>query len=104
MAEKQGVDLTAMNRLLCDKLFGGAIYQRLWFTRAFTPAPAGRVSTAAGSERYALTRGMADAARVPMPMADMVFNRLLSQVAKGRGDLHWTGLAIGAREDAGLPA
>ena len=37
-----------------------------------------------------------------LPLADLVFNRLQAGVAKGRGELDWTGLALGARDDAGL--
>ena len=37
-----------------------------------------------------------------MPLADLVFNRLQAGVAKGRGDWDWIGLALGARDDAGL--
>ncbi len=104
VAEKQGVDLTAMNRLLCEKLFGGAVYPR-YGSRVLSRRhlPAG-FQLLLGLKDMRLTRGMADSARVPMPLADIVFSRLLSQAAKGRGDEHWTGLASGAREDAGLPA
>ena len=49
-----------------------------------------------------LVRETADQFCVPMPLADLVFNRLQAGVAKGRGDLDWIGLALGARDDAGL--
>ncbi len=104
VAEKQGVNLTAMNRMLCEKLFGGAVYQR-YGSRVLSREhlPAG-FQLLLGLKDMRLTRQMADAAKTPMPVVDVVFNRLLSQAAKNRGDQHWTGLASGAREDAGLPA
>jgi 3-hydroxyisobutyrate dehydrogenase-like beta-hydroxyacid dehydrogenase len=40
--------------------------------------------------------------QMPMPLASLVRDRLISAVAKGRGDIDWTGLALGASEDAGL--
>ena len=38
----------------------------------------------------------------PMPTADLLRDRLLSGMAKGRQDLDWSALALGAAEDAGL--
>lgn len=38
----------------------------------------------------------------PMPFASFLQQRLLSAIAKGRGDLDWTALAIQVREEAGL--
>jgi 3-hydroxyisobutyrate dehydrogenase-like beta-hydroxyacid dehydrogenase len=38
----------------------------------------------------------------PMPMADLLRDRLLSAMAKGRQDVDWSALALGAVEDAGL--
>ena len=55
-----------------------------------------------GLKDMRLVRKTADQFNVPMPLADLVFNRLQAGVAKGRGDLDWTGLALGARDDAGL--
>jgi 3-hydroxyisobutyrate dehydrogenase-like beta-hydroxyacid dehydrogenase len=44
----------------------------------------------------------ADHSRTPMPFADIVHNRLLSAMAKGRGEMDWTALALSVSEDAGL--
>ena len=41
-------------------------------------------------------------ARMPLPSADLVHNRLLAAMAKGRGELDMTALALGVSEDAGL--
>jgi 3-hydroxyisobutyrate dehydrogenase-like beta-hydroxyacid dehydrogenase len=40
----------------------------------------------------------------PLPFANLLHDRLLAAVAKGRGDLDWAALSLGAAEDAGLPA
>ena len=37
-----------------------------------------------------------------MPLASLLRDRLLAAVARGRGDLDWSALGIGAAEDAGL--
>ena len=42
--------------------------------------------------------------QMPMPLASLVCDRLISAVAKGRGDIDWTGLALGVSEEAGLKA
>jgi 3-hydroxyisobutyrate dehydrogenase-like beta-hydroxyacid dehydrogenase len=39
----------------------------------------------------------------PMPVASMLHDRFVSSIAKGREDMDWSALALGAREDAGLP-
>ena len=39
---------------------------------------------------------------VPMPLAGLLHDHLLAAVAKGRGDLDWTGLAGEVSEAAGL--
>jgi hypothetical protein len=36
-----------------------------------------------------------------MPLGDLLHERLLSAMAKGRADMDWTALAMGASEDAG---
>jgi 3-hydroxyisobutyrate dehydrogenase-like beta-hydroxyacid dehydrogenase len=38
----------------------------------------------------------------PLPLASLLHDRLLSSVAKGRGDLDWSAVALNVAEDAGL--
>jgi hypothetical protein len=44
----------------------------------------------------------AEAKAVPMPVASLIHDRLMTQVARGNDDLDWSGLARLAAEDAGL--
>jgi len=44
----------------------------------------------------------ADTAAVPMPVANLVHDRLLTLVAQGRQDLDWSALALLSAEQAGL--
>jgi len=39
---------------------------------------------------------------MPMPVGSLLHDRWLASVAKGRGDLDWTGVALSVAEDAGL--
>jgi 3-hydroxyisobutyrate dehydrogenase-like beta-hydroxyacid dehydrogenase len=39
-----------------------------------------------------------------MPLASLLRDRWVTGVAKGRGDLDWTAIALGVAEDAGLRA
>ncbi len=45
---------------------------------------------------------MAAASTTPLPFASLLHDRWLSAVAKGRGDLDWSAIALGVAEDAGL--
>jgi 3-hydroxyisobutyrate dehydrogenase-like beta-hydroxyacid dehydrogenase len=67
-----------------------------------------RVKVAAG---FALTLGLKDVelvlktggdARVPMPIAAVLRERLIAGIAHGRGEMDWSALALGALDDAGI--
>jgi 3-hydroxyisobutyrate dehydrogenase-like beta-hydroxyacid dehydrogenase len=51
-----------------------------------------------------LARAIAEEAKIPMPIVNVLHDRLLASVAKGRGDLDVTALQQSVREDAGLSA
>jgi len=55
-----------------------------------------------GPAGLALALAASDETGVPMPVASLLRDRLLTALARGRQDLDWSALAIGAREDAGL--
>jgi 3-hydroxyisobutyrate dehydrogenase-like beta-hydroxyacid dehydrogenase len=42
------------------------------------------------------------AANAPMPMASLLRDRFISAIAKGRAELDWSAIALGAADDAGL--
>jgi 3-hydroxyisobutyrate dehydrogenase-like beta-hydroxyacid dehydrogenase len=44
----------------------------------------------------------ATSASVPMPLASLLRDRWLSSLAKGRGNLDWSGIALAAADDAGM--
>ncbi|HKD11669.1 MAG TPA: hypothetical protein VKE50_06315 [Thermoanaerobaculia bacterium] len=56
-----------------------------------------------GLKDVELALAASDEKKVPMPVASLLRDRLLGgALARGRQDLDWSALAIGAREDAGL--
>ena len=51
---------------------------------------------------YGLIREAAAEGLVPMPLADLIHERLTAMVAKGREDVDWAGFAREVSESAGL--
>ena len=56
---------------------------------------------AARSVRY--MRQLAEAARAPLPLADLAFNHLLTAAAIGHSCSDWGAIALAVRHAAGLP-
>ena len=65
--------------------------------------PAG-FATKLGFKDVRLALQAAEAAAIPMPVASVVHDRLLTAVARGNGEKDWSILGRIAEEDAGLPA
>ena len=57
-----------------------------------------------GLKDVSLVLQTAASSKVPMPLASLLHDHFLAAVAKGRGDLNWTGLAAEVSEGAGLRA
>ncbi len=101
-AEKQGIARTDLNAIIGQTTFacpayqfyGGAIAER-----HFTPAG---FRLPLGLKDIQLVLQAAADHTAPMPTADLLRDRLLSAMAKGRQDLDWSALALGAADDAGL--
>jgi hypothetical protein len=47
---------------------------------------------------------LAQETETPMPIGSLLRDRFLSALAKNRGDLDWSALALGTSDDAGLTA
>ena len=104
LAEKAGVDKQAALELLCGGVFASPLYRNYGQSVVDMSHFPAKFLLRLGLKDLRLVRDAADQYGTPMPLADLVFNRLQSGVAKGRGELDWTGLALGARDDAGLKA
>jgi 3-hydroxyisobutyrate dehydrogenase-like beta-hydroxyacid dehydrogenase len=102
LAEKHGLDRSALATMLGQTLFACTVYQ------GYGNAIASRRHSPAG---FRLPLGLKDVEIVlrsgrevnaPMPTASLLRDRFVHALAMGRADLDWSALALGAREDAGL--
>ncbi len=102
MMRKSGVDPAAAIEMLTKTIFAAPVYQ------GYGPVIAHGVFTPAG---FRLPLGLKDIdlvlqtaglANVPMPAASLLRDRFISAIAKGRADLDWSAIALGAADDAGL--
>jgi 3-hydroxyisobutyrate dehydrogenase-like beta-hydroxyacid dehydrogenase len=102
MADRNGVDRVKVAEMLGKTLFACPVYQR------YGEMVAAKRHTPAG---FALTLGLKDVelvlktggdARVPMPVAAVLRERLIAGIAHGRGEMDWSALALGALDDAGI--
>ncbi len=101
LAEGYGVPRQTMVDVLTQTILPAPLvanYGRQIAEHAYSPA---RFRLALGLKDAELVLGAARTAKVPMPLAQLMQGRLLSAVARGRGELDWTGAALGVAEDAG---
>ena len=102
MMRKSGVDPAAALEMLTKTLFAAPVYQ------GYGPIIAhGRFSPAGfrlplGFKDINLAIQTAAEAHAPMPTASLLHDRFVSAIAKGRSDLDWSAIALGAADDAGL--
>lgn len=102
LAEKNGLDRNMVMNMFGQTLFACPIYQnygKLIAEKRYTPVGFA-MRLALKDLNLALDNG--EEVKMPMPFANIVHNRFLSGVAKGRGDADWTELARLVAEDAGI--
>jgi 3-hydroxyisobutyrate dehydrogenase-like beta-hydroxyacid dehydrogenase len=103
-AEKSGIDRQALAGFLGQTIFNCPIYQNYGrILAAQTYEPAG-FKLELGMKDVRLVRDAAESATVPMPLADLLHTRMLTSLAKGRGQLDWTAIEMVSAEDAGKRA
>ena len=103
LAEKNGVDPNQVHAVLCQTLFGCPIYQnygRSILSQNYSPPG---FNLALGTKDIRLLRDTARNSEVSMPLASLLEERFLRSLAKKRGDMDWTAIALDQRESAGLP-
>ncbi len=98
-AEKNGVSKSAVADMVgkFSPLHRG--YAKLIAEQNFEPAG---FRLALGLKDINLVLETAADSVTPLPMASLLHDRWLSAVAKGRGDLDWSAVALGVAEEAGL--
>lgn len=102
LGEKSGIDRKAMADFFGQTVFSCPIYQnygRILGERTYEPAG---FRLDLGMKDVRLVRDVAEDAKVPMPIADLLHARLLCGLAKGRAGLDWTAIEMSSAEDAGL--
>ncbi|MDE3105433.1 MAG: NAD(P)-dependent oxidoreductase [Acidobacteriota bacterium] len=102
LVEKNGIDRSALASFLGQTIFACPIYQnysQILAQRAYEPAG---FKLELGMKDVRLVRDVAEQATLPMPLADLLHERLLTSLAKGRQALDWTGIELVSAEAGGL--
>ncbi|WP_448700061.1 NAD(P)-dependent oxidoreductase [Mucilaginibacter sp. AW1-3] len=103
LAEKNGLDRVAVANFFGSTLFNAPIYQnygKLIANKTYEPVG---FKAKLGYKDARLALNLSQASRTPMPLATLAHNRLLTAVAKGRGDRDWVeAFGRGVTDDAGL--
>ena len=102
LAEKSGVPRETIYQVLTQSVFANPVYQsygRMIAEHRYSPAG---FQLALGLKDVTLALDTAADAKMPMPLASLLHDQLMEQVAKGRQHLDWSALALGVAEDAGL--
>jgi len=102
LAQKNGIDRSAVADLFGQTLFACPIYQNYGKAVAqerYTPAG---FKLSLGLKDVDLVLQSAAASRMPMPLASLLHDRFMTGMAKGREEMDWSALALGVSEDAGL--
>jgi 3-hydroxyisobutyrate dehydrogenase-like beta-hydroxyacid dehydrogenase len=109
LARKSGVEADLFREVFSSVMGPSPIFDRYAGLIADRAKPlAVEASTPVGFKMYLglkdvrLALAAGDAAEVPMPLASLLRDQLLSAVAQGHGDLDWSALAALAAERAGL--
>lgn len=102
LAEKNGIDRELAAEVYSSTLFNCPVYHgygQMIAKKLFEPAG---FQLALGLKDCNLVLDEAKAAKAPMPLANLVHNRLLASSAKGRDHQDWSALTRISLEDAGL--
>jgi len=102
LAEKNGVNKSAIAEMFGKTLFSCPVYQgygKQIAEERFEPAGFRLVL---GLKDISLALETATASSMPMPLASLLRDRWMTAIAKKRGDMDWTAVALGVAEDAGL--
>jgi 3-hydroxyisobutyrate dehydrogenase-like beta-hydroxyacid dehydrogenase len=102
LAEKNGIDKNAVADLFGKTLFACPVYQGYGKSIAAEQFEPAGFRLALGSKDVSLALATGTASSVPLPVASLLHDRYLTAIAKGRGDMDWTAIALGVAEDAGI--
>jgi 3-hydroxyisobutyrate dehydrogenase-like beta-hydroxyacid dehydrogenase len=103
LAQKHGVDRQKTYEFFSHTLFDCFVYRdygELVASERYQPVGA---QPALIRKDFGLVLQAADEGLVPMPLANLIHDRLTATVAKGRDDVDWSAFAREVSESAGLP-
>jgi 3-hydroxyisobutyrate dehydrogenase-like beta-hydroxyacid dehydrogenase len=103
-SEKNGIRREQMAELLSETVFGGIVYKGYGQHVAHHDYEPAGFRLKLGWKDLRLVLQTAQESATPMPIGSFLRDRMLSALAKGRGDMDWSAIALGATEDAGLRA
>ena len=101
LVHKAGIDRRQYLDFLTSTLFSAPVYKTyggLIADRKFAPAG---FAAPLGFKDVRLTLAAAETLRVPMPLASLLHDRLLTLLARGGDELDWSAIARLSEEDAG---
>ena len=102
LLRKSGVDHTRFLEFITSTLFAAPVYKTyggIIAREQFQPAG---FKVPLGLKDIRLVLAAADAAAAPMPIAGIVYEHLLTALARGREEYDWSSVAQIAAENAGL--
>lgn len=102
LARKYGVDPKSYLEMLTSTLFNAPVYKTYGGLIASDNYQPVGFKMALGLKDVRLVLAAADAVAAPMPVANIVRDRMMSGVARGRQNDDWASFARLAAEDAGL--
>ena len=101
-AEKNGIARARMAELLSETLFGGIVYKGYGQQVAQQIYEPAAFRLRLGWKDLRLLLETAQETGTPMPVGSLLRDRMLTAIAKERGDFDWSAIALAASEDAGL--
>lgn len=104
LGRKSGVDVELLFEFLTTALFPAPVYRNYGeaiLRKRFEPA---RFTAPLGLKDIRLVLAAAEAQSVPMPVASLLRDRLLTAIARGNAESDWSVLGRIAAEDAGIAA
>jgi 3-hydroxyisobutyrate dehydrogenase-like beta-hydroxyacid dehydrogenase len=102
LAEKAGLDPSRLLGMLTGTLFGAPVVKRYGQIVADTAFEPAGFQLALGLKDVNLALGAGEELRVPLPLASLVRERMLTALAQGREQFDWSGFASVIRAAAGL--
>ena len=103
LGEKAGLAPEALLDMLTGTLFGTPVFRAYGAMVAATRWQPAGFTLPLGLKDVMLVQAAARDQQVPLPLADLIGERMRDALARGRSDYDWAGFASVIREAAGLP-